>query len=70
MTGVFLAAIELFSSIFFVTIRAPTVSRQCFVFCCDNVATETTEAICQGCDRSLVKAKRFRVVTEICSVVT
>ena len=30
--------------------------------------TEMTEAIGQGYNRSLVKAKRFHVTTEICSV--
>ena len=34
------------------------------------MATETAKAEGQGCNGSLVKAKRFCVTTEICSVAT
>ena len=40
VTRVFMVATELFFFCFYVAIGVPTVSRQCFVFCHDNVATE------------------------------
>ena len=40
MIGVFLVAIELFFSCFFVATAVPMMWRQCFVFCHDNVAIE------------------------------
>ena len=63
--------------LFFCSNRGPhcVVTVFCFMSrqCRDKgslVAIETTEARGQGCDRSLVKAKRFHVVTDICSVTT
>ena len=53
----------------------PTVLQQCFVFCRDNVTTEVLlsrqrrpRQEVRVAIRSLVKAKRFRVTTEICCV--